>query len=82
MILPLMSLRVRRNSRAASTPPANRECQVWNSVRPRRAASSASNAICRVVAAGGFSSITCLPARNAVSAASKCACGGVQMEMQ
>ena len=36
----------------------------------------------RVVAAGGFSSMTCLPARSAIRAASKCACGGVQMEMQ
>jgi hypothetical protein len=35
-----------------------------------------------VVAVGGFSSITCLPARSAVNAASKCACGGVQMDTQ
>ena len=51
-------------------------------MRLRRAASSASSAICRVVAVGGFSSITCLPARSAVNAASKCAWGGVQIEMQ
>ena len=62
---------------AGREPPAKRECQVANSVRPARDAAAIRESSSLTLAPGGFSSITCLPAASAAAACERRTCGGV-----
>ena len=62
MALAPRSARIRR---AGTTAPECMECQVANTVRPTLPASRARLSTSATVCAGGFSSITCMPASSA-----------------